>query len=257
MGIHNVAQIMHGSSPLSSVSPLGGPFLANTIGQSALHTIQNTLCYWAGWNFLHNTPSEATRGSRTVTSSRAQRFRYRHFHVSRRECQILQCSSPPAWHNRSYYSFINSGNFLLSLRSTPHWWSEFAYSSCPLTTICCRCCIFLAAVRSFHAPCRRIAAQNRLKKLFSFFCLELLLVEPGWFPFSRFLHFEKGRSSIQSSITHDRCCVAILRKSRAPTIPSPRGPWTGSLSSDHRAPPECANQRTTSVCQVCVTSVSG
>lgn len=45
---------------------------------------------------LHNIPKPHAQRDR-VTLRRALRFRYRHFHVSRRECQVLQCSSLAGW----------------------------------------------------------------------------------------------------------------------------------------------------------------
>lgn len=187
----------------------------------------------------------------------AQRFRYRHFHVSRRECQILQCCGfrGRLRHNRSYsraliqtrgtFSAVVTGetNLLILLAPTD-------------STICC------ASSRSslLHAtpPHRRNGAQNRLKNLFSFFCLELLGCRT-WFSLSRSPLFGKGRSSIQSSsITHSgkqRLLLSVVFDS-----PRRAADRFAAVKYDHRrATAECANQSAVaaSVCQVCVTSVSG
>lgn len=157
----------------------------------------------------------------------AQRFRYRHFHVSRRECQILQCCGfrGRLRHNRSYSRALiqTRGTFSAVVTGETNLLILLAPAD---STICC------ASSRSsslLHAtpPHRRNGAQNRLKNLFSFFCLELLGCRT-WFSLSRSPLFGKGRSSIQSSsITHSgkqRLLLSVV-------FDSPGGLLTGSLLS--------------------------
>lgn len=120
---------------------------------------------------LHNIPKPHAQRDR-VTLRRALRFRYRHFHVSRRECQVLQCSSLAGWlagwHNRSWCTLIHTGHcfFFCSLfHLTEH--PTLVKLICLLFLLADHCCwpIQLTTLPS----CQRIAAQNGVRKLLSLF----------------------------------------------------------------------------------------